>query len=701
MFEKAKWITKEYTMEERPAPLLRKTFDIDKAIKSAVLNACGLGYGVYFINGKKVTEDVLITPVTKYDARLLYSTYDVSDLVKTGANVVGSILGNGWYNDLAGAWNYEKSSWRDCPKLILQIDIVYEDGSKQTIISDSSWKVFDSPILVNHSRSGEVYDARCEIEGWCSSNFDDGIWGNAIVCRGAGGTFSQTKMPPIRIAKTLKATRISEHVFDLGQNISGWAKIKVQGTAGTKISMLYAECLNEDGTINNVEMNKFNREMMPHGDKYILKGIGIEEYEPSFAYHGFRYIHVDNIPEYFEIEGRVVHTDLDIIGNFECSDQMLNKIHSATRWSTLTNYHGFPTDCPQREQNGWTGDALVSAEQSIMNYDMLEAYRKWLDDFKDVQRPNGQIPGIVPTSNWGYNWGSGPAWDSFLILVPYYVFNITGDKSLIEQMWDNMVLYMEFMDSMAEDYIVNYGLGDWCPPKTSKVCETVVTDTAYYYKNAQTMAICAELIGKDGSKYIELAKNIKKAFRDRFIKAGIVLGDNQTSIACGIYQGLYNEDEVPNAAKRLAELVREKDYHIDCGILGTKYIFSALSDNGYADLAYKMVVNPTMPSYAYWMNSGLTTLSEDWEMTMSLNHHMFSEVDMWFYKHLAGITFVDNKLIIKPCFIQELDFVRAHHRDIKVYWDKEKISVEVPCKATLVLNEEIKELVPGSYTFIR
>jgi len=468
MFENAKWIAKNNSINMLPAPLIRKGITVCKDIKSAKLSVCGLGYAVYNINGKTVTEDVLLTP-----------------------------------------------------------------------------------------------------------------------------------MPPIKVIKTLKATKINDKVYDIGQNISGWAKIKTSGNVGTEITLKYAEKLNDDGSIDNEHINKFTKDDMAHCDKYILKGNGIEEWEPRFAYHGFRYVEVTNAPEDFELVGRVVNTDIATIGEFECSDEMLNKIHDASKWSTLTNYHGIPTDCPHREQNGWTGDALLSAEQALMNFDMVASYKKWLNDFKDVQRPNGQLPGIIPTSSWGYNWGSGPAWDSSLILIPYYIYNYTGDKSAIEQMWDNMELYMDYMASMAEDYIVDFGLGNWCPPPNSKICEAIVTDTAYYYANAITMAKCAKVLNNGGEEYRILAENVRDAFRAKFIKDGIVMGDCQTSIACGIYQGLYNNDEIPFTVKRLVELIDEKDGHIDCGILGTKYIFSALSDNGYADVDYKMIINPTMPSYAF------------------------------------------------------------------------------------------------------
>lgn len=695
MFEKAKWIAGQNDINTASSPIFRKNIFIEKEVKSATLNVCGLGYGIYYLNGKKVTEDVLITPLTRFDKRVLYSVFDAKPLLDVGENCIGVVLGNGWYNDIATTWDYDKASWRHHPKLVFQLDVTYTDGTEDSFVSNSSWKCFDGPIVYNHVRCGEIYDARLEVDGWNYVGFDDNSWTNAYVCRSPGGVLEPAKHNPIRVIKTLQAKSKIGNVYDFGQNISGWVRIKTNGERGTEVFLEYSERLNDDGSLNTDNINMFNHDKMKHSDMYILKGEGMEIWEPSFVYHGFRYVKVENAPDDFEIEASVVHTDLDIIGEFECSDEMLNKIHTATRWSTLTNYHGIPTDCPHREQNGWTGDAQLSAEQALMNYDIVECYKKWLIDFKDVQRPSGQLPGIIPSAGWGYNWGSGPAWDSSVILIPYYIYYYTGDKSAIEQMWDNMKLYMVYLESMSEDYTVNFGLGDWLPPPNAKICPVEVTDTAYYYVNAKTMAECAKVLGEDSKAYEELAIKIRSAFRSKFIKNGVVKGHCQTSIACGIYQGLYEEEEIPAAAAYLAKLVEEKDYHIDCGILGAKYIFSALSENGYADVIYKMVVNPIMPSYAYWIDSGMTTLCEDWNMEFSLNHHMFSEVDFWFYKHLAGIRISPDGLIIKPCFISGLDWVRAKHKDISVFWNKSIIEINSPCDFTFVINNNQIKLSAG------
>ena len=398
-----------------------------------------------------------------------------------------------------------------------------------------------------------------------------------------------------------------------------------------------------------------------------------------------------------------MHTDLEETGEFICGDDMLNKIHSAVRWSTLDNMHGIPTDCPQREQNGWTGDALLSADQMFMNYDVVSFFKKWLIDIRDTQRPNGQICCIVPTSGWGYNWGSGPAWDSILIQLPYMIYYYTGDKSAIEEMWDSMVLYMEFMDSMADDCCVCFGLGDWCPPPDTDVCPTIITDTAYYYADNLIMARCADIINKNGNYYEEQAKAVKNRFREKFIAGDFYLGDNTTAIACAIYNSLYNEEEKPAAAKRLSGIFEENGFHINCGILGMKYLYTALSDYGYAQTAYKITVNPQQPSYAFWILNGMTTLCETWDMKKSCNHHMYSEVDMWFYKYLAGIKILEGAkaVCIEPCFLDEVKWVRAKHKGIYVYWDESVLKISSDKPIILKMNNRSINLEQGTYTIDR
>lgn len=700
MFEDAKWIAKEDIDSIKPAPLFRKTFVINKAIKRAKLHICGLGLACCYINGKNVCDEVLTTPITKYDSRLIFNTYDITKLLAFGANVIGCILGNGWYFVTYCRWDNYKPAWLHHPKLLCELEIIYADDSIGKVVSDTSWKTADSAVVYNETRRGEIFDARLYDKRWNTIEFDDSNWQNAFICRSPGGGLQERDFPPIRVKKQLKAKYIGNNVYDIGENISGWARIKVKGQRGTEITLRYSEVLNKDGTINPEQLNTILGSET-HTDKYIMSGNGLEEWAPSFAYHGFRYVEVTGAPSEFELVGEMLHTDLDIVGEFLCSDKMLNKIHRAARQSTLTNLHGIFTDCPQREQNGWTGDILMSAEQTFMNYDITSLYRKILLDIKDTQRPNGQISCIAPTGGWGYNWGSGPAWDSVYIHMPYYIYYYTGDISVLNEMWDSMELYMEFMESMSENNTVCFGLGDWCAPDGTDICPTIITDTAYFYMDNVIMAKCAELLNITGTRYLKRAKEIKSTFRQNFIKENFYLNNNTTAISCAIYQDLYTEEEKPIAAKHLSDVLAEKGFHIDCGILGMKYIFSALSEFGFVDTIYKMCINPEYPSYAYWINNGMTTLCEHWDMKESCNHHMYSEIEMWFYKYIAGIHIDEGakSVTIKPCFLKELLWVKATHKGIEVYWDKKGIKIKSNICGKLVIDNKDIPFDSGEFCF--
>lgn len=708
MFENAKWIRYKLPYLQYgyrlnlPMPYIRKSFPVKGEVKNITLRVCALGYGVCYINGKAVTDDLLTTLVSAYDKTVYYNEYDVTELACAGENVIGVMLGNGWYNDPCENWGFVNATWRGMPRLLAELTISYQDGSMEIVSSDSSWKTHEGPLLYNHARSGEVYDARCEIDGWNLPGFCDDDWGPGMVLPGPGGLLKKNTIPPIRHIRSIKPVQLENGVYDLKENISGWVKFKVQGNAGDKVTVVYAERLDPDGTIDTENENALTKSLNRiHSDEYILKGGAPEEWEPMFTYHGFQYFVVEGNARLLDVEAKLIHTHLTKVGDFECSDEMLNKIHRACVQSTLTNYFGIPTDCPQREQLGWTADAVVSAEQSIMNFDMTDVYAKWMDDFQDAQRPNGQLPSIVPTPG-NFGWDSGTPWDSAYILIPYYLYLYTGDATVIEKHYDNFVKYMDFLGTIAEEDSLPYrSLGDWSPPEITKRIDHRITENCYYHTLAVVMAECAKILGKDASYYVELADRIKKSYQKKFILAHAPETDTQTAIACGIYHGMYDEKDIPNAVAELEELIKADDNHFHTGILGTKAMFTVLSEHGHIDLLYKMVTNPTMPSYAYWMNQGMTTLCENWNMSESRNHHMFSEVDFWFYKYLAGIRICKNEIVIEPHFIKDMKWVRCNHRDISVCWDEERLVITVPKEAILVLDGKKIELKSGKNTVQR
>lgn len=733
---KARWICASVNStdagEAYPAPLLRKSFTISKKIASARAFICGLGYYELYVNGVKAGDDVLSPAVSQYDKTVLYNTYDITPALHIGENTFGAILGNGWYNCFTvDAWDFRQAPWRHHPKLIFQAHIEYSDGEEELIISDTSWKTAPGPITFDGLRNGEFYDARLEKQGWCETGYNCEGWENAKISKAPGGCLKSSQLPPIKVLGSitpagLKEVRPGVWVYDLGRNISGWARIKVSGPAGTEVVLKYSEKIHEDGSIDTSNIDLYIESGEFQTDRYILKGTGTEIWEPRFTYHGFQYVEVSGYPGtpcIDDLYGRIVHTALPSAGSFSCSNGLLNSIRQCAVNSTLYNYHGIPTDCPHREKNGWTGDAVLSAEQTLMNFDAANAYAKWMKDFRDVQRPSGQLPGIVPTGGWGFNWGSGPAWDSALILIPWYIYLYYGDKAILEETYESMNRYMDFISSMAVNGIVDFGLGDWCPPEGSAdsgKSPVAVTDTAYYYIDAVTISGIAEILENraDAEKYAELAESIKEAFCKEFVNnvTGLVKGNCQTSSACALYHNLVDGTEKTKVFELLAEQVEAANRHIDCGILGARYILHVLSREGRADLAYSIATQQDFPGWGYWIARGATTLWETWNGNSSLNHHMFSDISAWFYKSLAGINPDPGEpgfrhIIIKPNPVKGLEWVRASHYSpyglITCNWEAKNgvltLDLEIPvnCHATLYLPEkysgEVIELGSGKY----
>ncbi len=683
----ARWISAVPSQEKAagapavPGPLFRKAFTVSKPIRSARAYVCGVGYCEFHLNGRKVGDHVLDPAFTRYDRRVLYVTYDVTPLLRQGANAAGFMLGNGWYNMfLRCTWDFDKAPWRNAPAVIAQIRIEYADGTSEVIGTDATWKVCKGPIVFDCIRSGETYDARLERPNWDGSECDEREWKAACVVDGPKGRLSAQQMPPIRVTGTIvpvKSTPVKPGVtvFDMGQNFAGWARLSVSGPAGAKVVLKYGERLNGDGTVSQKEIAAHSREGAFQTDTYILKGQGVEEWEPRFVYHGFQYVEVSGLAEgvtLHTLRGRVVHTAFEPAGRFECSNELLNRIQRATLWSYRSNYHGYPTDCPHREKNGWTGDGHFAAQQAMYNWDNAAAYTKWMEDFRDEQRDSGELPGIVPTSGWGYKWGNGPAWDSAYFVIPWHLYTFYGDTRILEHHYDRMKRYVDYLTSKADKGIVSIGLGDWVPA-TERTPEAV-TSTGYYYYDAALLSRIAGLLGRreDAAKYADLAAGIRKAFNERFFdrKSGQYAGGTQTALSCALFQGLVEPAEVPRVVANLAANVDRHQGHLDTGVLGALYILAALTRNGRADVAYRIATQTTYPSWGLWMERGANTLWEDWKGEASLNHIFFGDISAWFYKALAGIN-VDPEqpgfrhIVIRPHILGDLAWARGEYESIR------------------------------------
>ena len=690
----------------QPAPLFRKAFTLPKRPQSARVYICGLGYYELHLNGAKVGDHVLDPAFTRYDRRALYVTYDVTRQLRKGPNALGVILGNGWYNmHTRAVWDFDKAPWRDRPTVQCQLEVTFDDDSKMTIVSDATWRVTTGPIVFDSIRNGEKYDARLEKPKWDAPETADGDWPSAQVVGGPRGVLTAQMLPPIKVTKTVRPVKLTEskpgvYVFDIGQNLAGWARLRVFGPAGTEVVLRYGERLNEDGTLDQKEIGQHIKSGKPQTDTYILKGQGTEVWEPCFAYYGFQYVEVTGLPgkpDLGTLEARVVHTAFDQAGEFECSNRLFNRIQRNTLWSYVSNFVGYPTDCPHREKNGWTGDAHLAAETGLYNFDAASAYTKWLDDLKDEQRPSGELPGIVPTSGWGYQWGNGPAWDSAYVLIPWYLYQYCGDTRILAEHYDRLKLYVDYLTSKAKDHIVAIGLGDWAPAKTTT--PEKVTSTGYYYRDALIVSKAAALLGKteDAKKYADLAAAIRDAFNKEFYDAKTALydGGTQTALSCALYHGLVPDPERAKVLAKLVEMIQAKNGHLDAGILGTKYLIDSLTAAGRADLVYGMATKTDYPSWGRWLGEGATTLWEQWDGNASRNHIMFGHISAWFYEVLAGINpdpeAVGFKhIILKPQLVGDVKWVRAEHESlygtIRSEWEirggKFNLRVAVPVNTT-------------------
>mgnify|MGYP001809951270 CR=1 FL=1 len=692
---------------------LRREFTVAARITQARLYVCGVGYHDVWLNGARVTDEVLTPAVSDYTRRAYYQSFDVTELLQEGSNAIGVVLGDGWYNHKPqDVWNFFAAPWRGLPRLTAQLEIHHDDGTETRVVSDGSWSVSsDGPILTNGLRCGEVYDARKEFAGWASAGFAQTGWTPAVLVPGPGGRLHSQQMTPMRVVRERKPAAWKEvkpgvWVVDFGENITGWGHLRVNAPEGTEITLAYGEKLTPDGDVDQSNINSLVKGCDVQTDKYFCAGRGLEEWNARFTYHGFQYVRVTGLPAAPTSEtltALVLHTDFETRGEFSCSNDLLNRIQRITQRSTLGNFHGFPTDCPHREKNGWTGDAQLSAEQCLFNFNPMSAYAKWMQDFRDAQRQNGALPAIVPAGSWGFTWGNGLAWDSAAFIIPWTQYLYCGDAKILADQYPCMRAYLDHVATLAnDDGTVDYGLGDWCPPTGGPAggkCPPIITSTAYYYIDAQIAARTAALLGHhaEAATYERLMEKIRAAFRARFLDPATkkMQSDSQTAYACALYQGMVDPDEAAAVMAHLATQIEAHGRHLDTGILGTKYLLHALTACGRTDLAYAITTQESFPSWGHWLAQGATTLWEDWAGASSRNHHMFGDVSAWFYRALAGINPDPEEpgfrhIIIRPNPVNGLDSVKAWHESmygrIGVSWRREGkqffLTAEIPPNTT-------------------
>jgi alpha-L-rhamnosidase len=720
---KGSWITDTYDYNLKPAPYFRKVFDIQKKVKSARAYIAVAGLYELYLNGDRIGDHRLDPMYTRFDRRTLYITYDVTQSLQKDKNVIGVILGNGWYNHQSTAvWYFDKAPWRARPKFCMDLLITYEDGSEDRICTGADWKTALGPIILNSIYTGEHYDARLEQSGWNKSGFDDSKWEKSICTGAPSHNIVPQLLHPIRNVEEISAkemVQLNTHtvLYNFGRNISGVSHIKVEGPAGTIIQLKHAEHLDKNGRADQSNIIVHYRPIDDtdpfQTDIFILSGKGEETFMPRFNYKGFQYVEVtadkpllmtkESLTAYF------MHSDVPAAGSIHSSNATLNKIWQAANVSYLSNLFGYPTDCPQREKNGWTGDAHINIETGLYNFDGITIYEKWLADHQDEQQPNGILPAIIPSSGWGYHWANGPDWTSTIAIIPWNIYLFYGDSHLLESCYDNIKRYVNHIDEISPTGLTDWGLGDWVPVKSKTPKE--FTSSVYFYVDVTILMKAAKILGKkaDFDKYSSLAEKIKNAVNRKYLndKTGIYGSGLQTELSVALKWGLVPNELSAKVAENLAKRVIADSSHIDVGLLGSKTILNALSENGYSDLAYKVASQETFPSWGWWIVKGATTLYENWPLDaardVSMNHIMFGEISAWFYKALGGI-FPDEaqpgfkNVVLKPNFVSGLKQFEAKHNGpygtIISSWEKSDgkvlytVSIPANSTATLYLNAE-------------
>ena len=728
---KGSWIQDTRDIDLQPAPYFRTEFGVAKKIVAARAYIAAAGLYELSINGSRVGDHYLDPMYTRFDRRTLYVTYDVTGQLQQGKNAIGVLLGNGWYNHQSTAvWYFDKAPWRNRPSFCMDLRIVYADGTVEFVSTGKGWKTALSPVVFNSIYTAEHYDANKAIPGWDKPGFIDTAWKNIAFVHAPSTNIVAQVLHPIRLTDTLHAVSNTAWgdtaaLYSFKKNLSGITAITVQGKAGTVIRVKHGERLYKNGHIDQSNIDVHYRPTDNtdpfQTDIYILKGGAPESFMPHFNYKGFQYAElVSNQPvKIIDVLAYFMHSDVPQVGSIVSSNDVINKIWEAGNQSYLSNLFGYPTDCPQREKNGWTGDAQINIETGLYNFDAITIYEKWMADHRDEQQPNGVLPSIVPTGGWGYEWGNGPDWTSTIAIIPWNLYLFYGDSKALWDSYDNIRRYVDHINELYPSGLCPWGLGDWIPVKSKSPVE--LTSTCYYYADVVILAKAAKLFGKaaDYNSYTALAEKIKTAFNKKYFDAAkAIYGSGfQTELSVPLLWGIVPDQYKKQVAKSLADRVLADSVKLDVGLLGTKAILNALSENGYAHIAYQLAASTDYPSWGYWIKNGATTLYENWPIDagsdISMNHIMFGEISAWFYKALGGIRPDPaqpgfKNILLEPHFVPGLDSFSAAHTgpygEIKSSWKRVgnavvyTVTVPPGSTAALKINNKTQQLAAGTHT---
>lgn len=693
---KAAWITPDSTAIDPQAEeifLLRTTFHTRSSISRATVYATSLGLYELELNGQRVGDWQFTPGWTSYSSRLQVQAYDVTQQILAGtSNAIGASLANGWYKgDLA--WNNQKSIYGNTRALLLQLHIDYDDGTSEVVCTDPSWRASTGPILMSELYHGETYDARLEKTGWTETAYEDKDWTEVAEVAHSKEILVMQENEPVRITEKLKPIELiktpsGETVLDMGQNMVGRLHFRVDLPAGTALAFQHAEVLDREGNFYIGNLRKAKQTV-----SYVCKGGG-EEYEPHFSFQGFRYVKVEGWPEQAPLNldtftGHVIHTDMEPSGTFECSNPLLNKLQQNIIWGQRGNFLDVPTDCPQRDERlGWTGDAQVFIRTAAFNYDVAPFFAKWLRDLKADQRNDGGVPFVVPhvLDQGSY---SSAAWGDAAVICPWVVYLSYGDKRVLEEQYDSMKAWVEYMRQQGQDeHLWNTGFhfGDWLglDAKEGDYVGATPRDliaTCFYAYSTKLFVQTAEVLGRteDVRTYRELYNRIIEAFEREFITPnGRLAAHTQTAHVLPLMFGLVEGTVRERLAKTLAEYVTEQKFHLTTGFVGTPYLCHVLTENGHHDVAVKLVQQEDYPSWLYSIHQGATTIWEHWDGIKadgtfwsddmnSYNHYAYGSIGEWLYRVVAGLDLDESepgykRILLRPRPDSGLNFAKATYK---------------------------------------
>lgn len=705
----------------QPAAYLRRALEISKTVQSARLHVTALGSYRAFLNGSRVGADVLTPDFTDYRKRVLYQTYDVTGLLAPGKNVISALLGDGWYGSgltWAGVHFFSPSD-----RFVAQLEIDYSDGSRDTVATDESWKAAASPIVRSDIYGGEFYDARREQTGWERPGFDDSNWKAAVFADAPAITLSSQIAAPARVITTLAAKAVTPaangaYIFDMGQNMVGWATLKVKGAAGTRVQLRFAEILNPDGTIYTANLRNADAT-----DIYILRGGDEETFAPHFTFHGFRYVELTGYPgtpALEAIKGEVVSSvSGDPVARLATSSDLVNHMWSIGIWGQRGNFLSIPTDCPQRDERlGWMGDAGVFWRTGSYNFDIAAFSQKFIQDIVDAQTSQGAFsnvsPNTIPVGEAETGMVGAPGWGDAGVIVPWTTWVQYGDRAVIEENWNAMQRWMEFIQQRNPDFLRTKGVGpnfaDWLAPDENTNKDLLAT--AYWALIANMMSEMAHAIGReaDARHYDDIVQRIRAAFQKVYIKDdGEVGTGTQTSYVVALYTKMAPTELEPLLVDRLVKDIEARQWHLSTGFLGTPFLLFTLADHGRADVAYRLLLNDTYPSWGYMLSKGATTWWERWNgdtgdpSMNSYNHYAFGSVIAWVYRYAAGIDTTTaapgfKEIVVHPLLDASMTSVRAEYDSIygKIVSDwKGTPTGPFSLKVTIPANTSAKVFLPA------